>query len=148
MENDTFEDQQRHRQILNQENQIRQQCQTQNQAQASIPGTWQHEALMEINRNIDEQNIREGREGWRKRCRRAPQQEFRDEQFQYCSKGGVNWVAYGDRVLNPFLYPWIDQLQAQTGMPVTYLVEDTVPAHQTVQRVDHELCHTKGIITF
>lgn len=42
----------------------------------------------------------------------------------------------------------IDQLLAQTGMPVTYLVEDNVPAHQTVQRVDHELCHTKGIITF
>lgn len=105
LEKDTVEDQQRRREIPNQENQIRQQCQTQNQAQASIPGTWQHKALMEINRNNDEQNIIEGREGWRKRCWRAPQQEFRDEQFQYCSKGGVNWVSYSDRVLNPFLYP-------------------------------------------
>ena len=57
-------------------------------------------------------------------------------------------MSYRDRVLNPLLYPWIDQLQAQTGMPVTYLVEDNAPAHQTVQRVDRELRHIKGIITF
>jgi len=103
---------------------------------------------MKINRNIEEENIREGREGRRKRRQGASQQEYREEQFQYRSKGGVNWVSCRDRVLNPLLYPWINQLQAQTGMPVTYLVKDNAPAHQTVQRIDRELRHTKEIITF
>lgn len=33
-------------------------------------------------------------------------------------------------------------------MPVTYLVENNAPSHQTVQRVDNELHTKKGIITF
>lgn len=50
--------------------------------------------------------------------------------------------------MKPLLYPWITQLQARTGMPVTYLVEDNAPSHQTVQRVDKEVRTKHDIITF
>ncbi|RPA96725.1 hypothetical protein L873DRAFT_1811092 [Choiromyces venosus 120613-1] len=33
-------------------------------------------------------------------------------------------------------------------MPITYLVKDNALTHQTVQRVDQDLWHSKGIITF
>lgn len=51
-------------------------------------------------------------------------------------------------MLDLLLYPWIDKLQASTGLPITYLVEDNAPSHQTVQRVDKALRTKKGIITF
>lgn len=119
-----------------------------NQAQAAIPKTWQYLALEEINKNIEQQNEREGRVGRRKRCHRGPQQEFKEEQFEHYSRGEVNWVFYREKVLRRLLYPWIEQIQALTGMPLTYLVEDNIPCHQTVQRVDREECTLRGIVTF
>lgn len=68
--------------------------------------------------------------------------------FEHRSRGGTNWVSYRERVLRPLLYPWIDEIQARTGMPVTYLVEDNAPCHQTVQRVDKEERIIRGIVTF
>lgn len=50
--------------------------------------------------------------------------------------------------MSPLLYLWITQLQARTGMPVTYLVEDNGPSHQTVHRVDEAARAKLGIITF
>lgn len=61
--------------------------------------------------------------------------------------GGINWVSYRERVLRPKLYPFIDELQRETGMPVTYLVEDNAPAHQTAQAVDDVERKERGIIT-
>lgn len=138
----------RHRAIINIENTIRQERQAANQAQASIPGIWQHTVLENINLDIQHQNELEGRVGRRKKPQRAPNQEFKEEKFVYRSNGGVNWTSYRERVLEPLRYPWIDQLQACTGMPVTYLVKDNAPCHQTVQRVDKGVRIQKVIITF
>lgn len=126
------EDQQRYLEILNQENQILQECQTLNQAQVSIPGTWQQEALMKINRYIKGRIIREGREKVRKRRCGTPQQEFKEEQYQYRSNGSFNWSSYHNLVFNRFLYLYIELVHAQTSIPVMYLVKDNRPVHQTV----------------
>lgn len=147
-EQETEEDQDRHRAIIQTENTIRQKQQQVNQTQASVPGTWQHKVLEGINADIIRQNAIEGRVGNRKRRQRGPHQEFKEEQFIYRSKGGINWVPYRENVLEPLLYPWIDQLQTATGMPITYLVKDNALSHQTVQRVDKGLRTKKGIITF
>ena len=61
--------------------------------------------------------------------------------------GGINWVSYRERVLRPKLYPFIDELQRKTGMPVTYLVEDNAPAHQTARSIDQLERKQRGIIT-
>ena len=47
----------------------------------------------------------------------------------------------------PKLYPFIDELQRTTGMPVTCLVEDNAPAHQTAHSVDQMEQHQQEIIT-
>lgn len=124
--------------------------QTTNQAQAAIPGTWQHTALTEINRKIDRQNEPEGGVGKRRRRHRGPHQECKEDQFRYSSQGGggINWVSYREQVLKPLLYPWIDKIQALTGMPITYLVERNAPSQETVQRVDREERISRGIVTF
>ena len=61
--------------------------------------------------------------------------------------GGINWVSYRERVLRPKLYPFIDELQRKTGMPVTYLVEDNAPAHQRARSIDQLERQQRGIIT-
>ena len=147
-EKETHEDERHYQEIVAHENQVQQERQEHNQAQAAIPGTWQSRALEEINSNIERQNVEEERQGRHKRRRRGPHQEFKEEQLKFQRKGGINWVAYRTRVLEPLLYPWINELQASTGMPVTYLVEENAPAHQTVQRIDAEERTKRGIITF
>lgn len=149
-EQQTEQDQMRHQDIIQEENTVNLQRQTFNQEQAAIPGTWQQLALEQININSDQENVREGRVGRRKRRKRGPHQEFKEDQFIYnkTGKGGINWVSYREKVLRPLLYPWIDEIQALTGMPLTYLVEDNAPSHQTVQRVDREERISRGIITF
>lgn len=80
-EQDTEDDQQKHRAIINAENTIRQEQQAINQRQATIPGTWQYKALKKINKDIERQNKLEGRVGRRKRRQRVPNQEFKEAQF-------------------------------------------------------------------
>lgn len=147
-EQETEADQERHKAIIDEENCISLERQAINHAQAAILGTWQYLALEEINENIEQQNKREGRIERRKRHRRGPQQEFKEEQFEHHSRGEINWVSYREKVLRLLLYPWIEQIQALTGMPLTFLVEDNTPCYQPVQRVDREKRTLRGIVTF
>lgn len=64
---ETEDDQDRHHAIIQTESTIRQEQQAVNQAQASVPGTWQHEVLEGINADIERQNTIEGRVIRRKR---------------------------------------------------------------------------------
>lgn len=89
-----------------------------NQALVATPGTWQKKAMQEINKNINRQNVEERRVGRKKKHERGTLQDFKEEQFVLCSKGGINWVSYHERVLKLILYPWICQIDARTGMPV------------------------------
>ena len=130
-EKETQDDEKHYHEIVAHENHIRREHQEQNQAQAAIPRTWQSWALEEINSNIEWQNAEKGWQWRLKRRRRGPYHEFKGEQLKCQSKRGINWVSYRTRELEPLLYPWISELQASTGMPVTYLVEDSAPAHQT-----------------
>ncbi|RPB04469.1 hypothetical protein L873DRAFT_1666545, partial [Choiromyces venosus 120613-1] len=82
-----------------------------------------------------------------KKCKRKPEGMFKEDKLKISSKGGINWVSYREQILHPKLYPFIDQLQQDTGMPVTYLVEDNAPAHQTVQSIDAKERKDRGIIT-
>lgn len=104
-ERETLDDEKHYQDIVAHENQVRQERQQHNQAQAAIPGTCQSQVLEQINNNIERQNLEEGRQGRHKRRRRRPQQEFKEEQFQFQSKECINWVSYRTNVLEPLLYP-------------------------------------------
>lgn len=41
----------------------------------------------------------------------------------------------------------MDRVQAATGEPVIYLIEDSAPSHQAVKRLDAEKREELGIIT-
>lgn len=130
-EQETEEDQLRHKAIIQEENTGNLQRKTFNQNQVAISGIWQQLALEQININIDQQNEREGRVEGRTRLPSGPHQEFKEDQFIYHQTGeiGINWVSYREKVLRPLLYPWIDYIQAFTGTPLTYLMEDNAPSH-------------------
>lgn len=147
-EQDTEHNKREFQDFVNTENTLRREPQSINQAQASIPDTGQYNILQDINENIDRQNEEEERTGRRKESQRGPLQEFKEEQFPFRSKVGINWVSYRESVLKRLLYPWINQRQALTSMPVTYLVEDDAPSHQIVQRVDKVERAERVIITF
>lgn len=115
-EHDTEEDQMRHRDIIDEAYSICLKRQETNQAEVAIPGTWQHTALEEINRNIDHQNEIKGRIKRRQRCHRSPHQEFKEEHCEHRSNGGINWVTYRERIFRGQLYPGIEEIQARTGI--------------------------------
>jgi len=53
---------------------------------------------------VDELNKIEGRVGRSKRHYHTAVQVFRVKQIKAQTKGGINWVAYREQVLQPILY--------------------------------------------
>ena len=146
-EQDTLEDQGQFQHIVNQENQTNRERQEVNCQQATIPGTWQHQARAEFNDNIQRTNEEEGRTGRNKRKKRKAEQLFKEKELVFTSKGGINWVSYRERVLRPKLYPWMEAQKEMMHVPHLYLVEDNVPCHQTARQIDNTEHQSRGIIT-
>jgi hypothetical protein len=122
-------------------------------ALAEIPGTKESQQVIEFNRNIDQQNLDEGRTGRHKKHHRKPAQIFHTPEIKVQTKGGINWVSYREQVLHPLLYPWIrnvlqPQLLSETGDNTVWLVEDNAPAHQAAQKVDEDEREKLHIRTF
>lgn len=89
-QHNTEKDQQSHRVIIKTENTIRPEQQAINQRQATVPGTAQYEVLEKINEDIDKQNELEESVGRKIRAHTGLKQEFKEEQFVYRSKAGIN----------------------------------------------------------
>ena len=116
-------------------------------------GTRESEEVEAANRMVDELNLAEGRVGRSRRHYRTPEQVFRVKEIKAQTKGGINWVAYREQVLQPILYPWITGylqplLLSETGDSTVWLVEDNAPAHQAAQTIDFEDRLKMNIKTF
>ena len=116
-------------------------------------GTRESEEVKAVNRRVDELNKAEGRAGRTLRHYRTPEQVFKVKEIKAQIKGGINWVAYHEQVLQPILYPWITSclqplLLSETGDSTVWLVEDNAPAYQSAQTIDFEERLKMNIQTF
>lgn len=141
-------DKQRYKEIAIEVNRARAECVLKRQAQAKIPGTPEWKELIEFNANIDAINQRENCTGNRKGKYRTADKMFKEDPIrEYEGRGGITWQAYQEKMVNSILYPWIDELQKLTGIPITYLVEDNAPAHTTIKSLHSAERAQRGIIT-
>jgi len=89
-EKDTEADKKHWAEIVNQENVKRARRTSENQALAHEEGTWQREALVEFNMNIERINVEEGRTGRHKKRKRKAEAMFKEDKLKVTSKGTVN----------------------------------------------------------
>lgn len=61
-------------------------------------------------------------------------------------KGGIDGVAYRDKILLPLLYPFYEQIKAANPNKEIWLIEDNAPSHKKATRICEKERNTRGIL--
>ena len=93
---------------MDENNQRREAIQRVERELASVPGTYEHGVLQEIDGNNQQLDRSDPLPSGRPRRRRLPQWEFKYEKETRGdrSKAGIDWIRYRQTILYPLLYPW------------------------------------------
>lgn len=104
-----------------------------------------------MNREIETYNNREREAGNRgmkgKKRKRVPKQEYKFEPIvRKGKKGGIDGVAYRDKILLPLLYPFYEQIRDANPGKEVWLIEDNAPSQKKAARLCLKERESRGIL--
>ena len=132
--------------MLEAENKAKRRRQEGCRTRALIEGTEEHRILQELNANIRQLDKTDPLPSGYPRQKRRPEWEFKEniQERGDRSKGGIDWLLYREKVLRPLFYPFIKQIERETGREM-WAVEDNASAHTTAQAQGSEERQMLGI---
>lgn len=130
------------------ENQAKKERQLERQKQARKEGTEEHKILNEINANVRRLDTVDPLPSGRHRQKRRPEWEFKEIIIDRNNRdaGGIDWILYREKILRPLLYPFLQQVERETGREM-WLVEDNAGSHSAAQKLREEERNHLGIRT-
>lgn len=104
----------------------------------------------DVNKEIEAHNTRKRQAGNRgmkgKKRKRVPKQEYTFEAIvRKGKKGGIDGVAYRDKVLLPLLYPFYEHIRNANPEKKVWLIEDNAHSHKKAARLCQKERKLRGI---